>query len=517
MNNFRKVLFVMILSFSAVSFWFAATGTNQTWSDYTYSWDLSKYSESMKNSLITQIDSGYDKLYNDFQKTWLNIMKTVDYQSLVCLGAVSSDSGMFLNMQKDKQVLKWEILKSFADIEIDIATLEEKKRILEKNWVNLFSNGYESEKKSLKKDIDDLVKLEKEKINKYTNNYSSKVKSFVQDFISYKSGNKELISWISDKIFKVKSMSDNYSWLVTKISELNSLLFASSTFELAINNLKKVALNNYENKIVKLAEKKVNTYKKLLWLESILDEEVSKSLDQYWVAFEESLSKVFSKIYRYDRYITLSETFEDLQDTYYPRWKVNCKNILTSDNDNLSRKINLLNKDISDVLNSIETWKKLAQSDWYSKKFKTDIVWAITSFYKTPSSQVYKSFEKTVSDRIRELSNQNSSGLNQDVPTETTLNTWVDLWWITVKQWFVFKNPFRLNEKNEDIKVLQQLLKKLSYYVGEVTWIYDSATLDAVYAFQKVNGILVWYENKPNVWWWMWPATRALLNTYLNK
>jgi hypothetical protein len=41
--------------------------------------------------------------------------------------------------------------------------------------------------------------------------------------------------------------------------------------------------------------------------------------------------------------------------------------------------------------------------------------------------------------------------------------------------------------------------------------------LSAVYSLQKENGLLKWYENKPNVWGWMWPATRKLLNTYLGK
>lgn len=517
MNNLKKSLFITMFLFSIFSFWFAATWTNQTWSDSIFSWDLDKYSDSLKNGLISQIDSGYDKLYNEFQKTWVNIMKTIDYQSLVCLGVLSSESGMFLSMQNDKQTLKKEILKAFADIEIEIATLEEKEGILEKNWVNLFdsANWYEYEKKLLKKEIDNLVKQQKDKISDYLDNYSDKVRSFTKDFASYKSGNKELIAWISDKIFKIKDLIESYSWLETKISKLNNLLFSSSTFETAIKNLKKVAISNYEKKIMKLIDKQVSRYKKLPSLESALEDEKQKSLDAYALTFDESLSKVFSKFYRYDRYLSVLESIDDIEDTYYMKWKLNCKNILTS-NSNLSSKINLLNKDITSVLASVESWSKLAQSSGYSKKFRTDIVSSITNFYKTPSTNAYKNFEKTVSLKIRELTSNITSWSSQELPSEDVV-VWEEdgITWIVPG--FSFKNPFKNNEKNEDIKILQELLIRLSYYSWAVNGIYDNATLNAVYLFQKNNWLLKWYENKPSVRWRMWPATRALLNNYLNK
>ncbi len=518
MYNFKRALFFVVLSLSISSFGFWATWTNLTWGDLSYSWNLSAYSKSVKENLLSSIDSGYDKLYLDFQKTWLNLIKTIDYQSLVCLGVLSSESGMFLNMQNEKQLLKKDILRSFADIEIEIATLEEKNRILEKNWVNLFTDGYDVETKSLKKNIDNLVKEQKDKISKYINNYSNQVKSFVQDFSSYKAENKDLISWISDKIFKINQVSENYSGLISKMATLNNLLFASSTFESAVNNIKRIAISNYWKKLDKLIERQIKRYSKLSALESALEDEKQKSLDMYSLSFENSLSKVFGKIYNYDRSVILLDSLKNLQEAYYMRWKFNCQKLLAPDNV-LSAKLNLLNKDISVVLASVESWAKLANNTWYTKKFRTDIVSAITNFYKLPSIEAYKTFEKSVSEKTKELSSQNNlENLNQDVSSWVVNNV---LPWENILTWvnqnFSFKVPFKLNQKNEDIKVLQQLLIKLSYYSGWVNWIYDNTTLDAVYAFQKANWALKWYENKPSVRWWMWPATRNLLNNYLNK
>jgi peptidoglycan hydrolase-like protein with peptidoglycan-binding domain len=59
-----------------------------------------------------------------------------------------------------------------------------------------------------------------------------------------------------------------------------------------------------------------------------------------------------------------------------------------------------------------------------------------------------------------------------------------------IDQNFYFKNPFKTNEENEDIKILQKLLIKLSYYTGSINGIYDNATLSAVYSLQKENGLL---------------------------
>lgn len=515
MSNFGKISVLVFLWFSLFSFGFAATGTSLDWS-----WDLLKYSDNLEKQLINLVDSGYDKLYFDFQKTWLNLIKTVDYQSLICLWVLSGEDNILVNLQKGKQNIKKNILKDFADMEIEIMSLEEKNRILKDKWINLFydKSTYEESKNNLKKDIDKLVKIRNEEINTYTKKYTELTKSFVWDFASYKTANNVLISKISNKIFGIQWMFDNYAELNSKISNLNWLLLGSTAFANSIASLKNKALDSYEKKLTQLVEKSVKRYKKVSWLESALEDEKQKAVDQYWLLFDETLSKIFTKWYRYDRYTTLKDSLDDMKRLYYVKWNLNCQKILSSD-EKLQAKINLLNSDIINVLSSVNSGSKSAQNTWNIKKFKSDLVSAISLFYKTVSENQYKTFSKTMSQKIRELNN----------PTpviEETISTWsndvvVDIWNSIVlddiDQNFYFKKPFKTNEKNEDIKILQNLLIKLSYYTGSINGIYDNATLNAVYSLQKENGLLKWYEKKLNVRWWMWPATRKILNTYLGK
>jgi hypothetical protein len=59
---------------------------------------------------------------------------------------------------------------------------------------------------------------------------------------------------------------------------------------------------------------------------------------------------------------------------------------------------------------------------------------------------------------------------------------------------------------------LQNLLVTLQLYSWAIDGIYNKATKNAVYQFQLSKWLLKGYENKPSVWWRMWPATRNALN-----
>jgi peptidoglycan hydrolase-like protein with peptidoglycan-binding domain len=76
----------------------------------------------------------------------------------------------------------------------------------------------------------------------------------------------------------------------------------------------------------------------------------------------------------------------------------------------------------------------------------------------------------------------------------------------------VFTKPFKSGEYAEGVKVLQNLLTTLQLYTWTINGIYGKATKDAVYRFQLSKWLLKGYEKKPDVRWWMGPATRAALN-----
>lgn len=64
-------------------------------------------------------------------------MKTLDYQSLVCLGTMK-DIPLLSQMQKEKISLQSAMLKDFIDLDLQISTLEEKYNIQKNSDVSLF-------------------------------------------------------------------------------------------------------------------------------------------------------------------------------------------------------------------------------------------------------------------------------------------------------------------------------------------------------------------------------------------
>lgn len=57
---------------------------------------------------------------------------------------------------------------------------------------------------------------------------------------------------------------------------------------------------------------------------------------------------------------------------------------------------------------------------------------------------------------------------------------------------YEFSRPLTKGTISKDVRVLQRKLSRLGYYdLGrEITGVYDDATLEAVYAFQRANGLL---------------------------
>ena len=86
---------------------------------------------------------------------------------------------------------------------------------------------------------------------------------------------------------------------------------------------------------------------------------------------------------------------------------------------------------------------------------------------------------------------------------------------IKINSNFNFYKPYTLGSKEEEIKILQILLKNLGYYTWKITGIFDINTLQAVYKFQLENKLLT--DDSPiYLKWYLWPATRKKLNQILS-
>lgn len=77
---------------------------------------------------------------------------------------------------------------------------------------------------------------------------------------------------------------------------------------------------------------------------------------------------------------------------------------------------------------------------------------------------------------------------------------------------YSFDKPFIKGTRDREVYILQKKLAWLGYYEQwAFTWVYDSATIAAVYKFQRAQGILRWTEPLA-VRWWFGPSTRKTIN-----
>ena len=100
-------------------------------------------------------------------------MKTLNYQSLVCLGVIKEDSSIISQIQKERQDIKTAFLKEFVQLEWEIAALEDKKRIQTENNLSLFDYGttYLSEKSKIESKISQTKAVHVSIIKLFDNSY----------------------------------------------------------------------------------------------------------------------------------------------------------------------------------------------------------------------------------------------------------------------------------------------------------------------------------------------------------
>jgi peptidoglycan hydrolase-like protein with peptidoglycan-binding domain len=143
------------------------------------------------------------------------------------------------------------------------------------------------------------------------------------------------------------------------------------------------------------------------------------------------------------------------------------------------------------------TEKNITWKFWYNTKtaickyqVKTQLTtkksWICWYFWPATRLEIVNDIKKIDKQKIEEIQNQNYLQKSFDK---------------LLKKW----------EKSEEVKRLQINLKQLWYYSWNESWIYDSETLESVYAFQLTHGILN-KDSYYNLRWYFWSKTRKILN-----
>lgn len=469
-------------------------------SGVTYTGTLSQFLTQEKNDVNATLEMVYDRVYAKFHASGLNLMKTLNYQSLVCLGVLKRDDSLINQMQKDRQELKLSFLKDFLDIEAEIATLEEKNRIQWETDISLFAYGttYESEKARIAQKIEQTKSLHLGFVRNFENTHMQKLQDFINAVLEYTRQNTGVVTYVNDKLRKMQSLDEWFASLSSGVNHINTLLVGSGTDFLA--NAQKVRegfLTGLALRLQTLIDNAIKTYKKNTWLGAALASEKEFAVLNYGLDFDEKMGIIMSDRYNKKDYEDVKAQIIKLKADYTSSGQLSCAKVYASPivfQNKLDALINKLNLTMS----GIDAGLMAAQQDGSTQSAKDKLLAWFTQFNKDNLNKKINDFKKLIRSKATGTSSSASASLSQGWATTTTI--------------WLFTRPFKKWEKGTAIKTLQELLKQYGYYAGDINSIYTAKTLEAVYQFQLKNGLLKGYEKKSGTRWRMGPATRTKLN-----
>ncbi|HMS91505.1 MAG TPA: peptidoglycan-binding domain-containing protein [Candidatus Absconditabacterales bacterium] len=481
------------------------TGSTTTGIVIPYTGSLLSYLNAQENSLSSGFTNTYTRLYSIFSKTGLNILKSIEYQSLVCFGAIKNES-LLSQLQKDKMDLTISFKKDFIELENQVLALEEKKSLQESDGLNVFASGtnYESEKARLKEIIDSKAKLHRGFITNFETSYITKNINFLTTFQQYRDANKDLIKGIQDKMTRVQGILTAFSGVTSTVDKINAKVTGLDDLIKKMEDTKIKGLENLDKTLQQTIDINSKKYKKLQNLPNELTTQKAYVLNQYQIDFDEYFSNNFQNRYNRTQYLALKKQVDTFRSKFYTNTnQLNCLNVLASSDEGtaLFNKIYAMQATVNSGLLKIET-------EGISTTFKDQLFSGFQSLYIQKFKQRYTEYGNFTKEYIK-LALKNI--VSSITPTVTSNTSTVSL--PTPMTKYVFTKPFKSNEYHEGIKALQNLFTTLDLYTGAIDGIYNAATKKAVYTFQLSKGLLKGYENKPEVRGWMGPATRNALNT----
>jgi hypothetical protein len=259
----------------------------------------------------------------------MTLLKTIDYQSLVCLGVLPSES-LFSQLQIDKMNAKISFSKDFIELENKITALEEKYRLQQEHTLDLFNSSYyDEEKKEIKADIDRIVGLHTGFIKTFESGYKTKILKFVSDYAQYLGQNKDLLQTINAKISKVQYLLNQEAKIESGIAAIYANLQIQDIMNkipLIQSSLQQVFLSNIDPYITTQVKK----FKVLTTLSGELVSLKNATLQQYFTERDAYITKVLSPRYDYAQYQKTRQQLQAIKQQYYSGNMLQCTQILSS-------------------------------------------------------------------------------------------------------------------------------------------------------------------------------------------
>jgi len=481
------ILFVSLVSISIV----CSASLNTSTSLY----DLLN---SQKTLVIGYFDKASSDVYDKYDKLWKPVVQTVVYKSLVCLWAITNPFDITV-VDTAKDNLRKSILEEYISLDGKIKRYE-LWLLSDYTWLSLDILAFSGKYTPL--------------INQFQTNQLLAISWLIQSVRDYTNQNTQLINTISNNITKIESVNNWYETLIQKINILQNWSFSwQSDFIKNLNTSKNLSINILDSNLQSQQDKILKRYKKLTWLNLLLSENKQNLLNIFSQDTENQINGIFSWYYDYIKLTQIKSDFLNLKKDFYSWNNLICSNIISKYNStteklllNTQSKIDWLISWLNISISSISSW-------WLSDLFKQSALKNIKNFYSKRLNSDLQLFRAFTYQNIDSLFN---NLLN--IPVNNII-TWqiVPTINLNLPQWFLFTKPFNLNEKSDSIKILQQLLLQIWLYSWSINWIYDSITKNATYLFQLKNWLLIWYENRQATRWWIWPATRNLLNKLITN
>ncbi len=501
-SGMRKVLKMVIFSFMlafccVIGRSFATTATVTT-----YNGVLIDYLQAEKTAIENLFDATYTTVYTAFAKTWLNIVKSVEYQGLVCLWAIN-DGWLLYQLQKDKIAFKVDFNKDFVELEKRVVWLEEKKRLQEENNITMFESGtnYESEKARLKAEIDTKAQTYRTLIANFSTEYTTEITKLVSNFQSYLSANQQLLAGIKNKMANIQKVSSGFEQLDADIMTLTNKITGLDLLQ-KIEISKTKWLTALDSSLQSLIATNIKKYKRLQTLTTGLTQQKVYVLGQYEMDINEYVSNSMKNRYDRSQYLTLKNDVDHLLSLYYTSSKqLNCSNMLSTldTGGNLLLRITAMQLAVHSWLSNIEKYGiTSAVKDQIYSGFQLMYIQKFKQRYTEYATYLKNYITLSLKNLVASTTNTVEISSTQTSPQKTPT--------------IVFTKPFKSGQYSEDIKALQNVLTTVWFYSWVIDGVYNVATKAAVYQFQLSKWLLKWYENRPDVRWYFWPATRKAIN-----
>lgn len=464
-----------------------------------------------KDTLSNYLETTYQMLSWKYTVNVLPLIKSPNYQSLVCLWIINP-STLWSDLLKEKDKIKSDLLWEYVLLSTDILLLEGK---LKENLIDTMT--YSAEKSRLEIKVTNFNQAWNSLIVSFESTYWTKMNLLSQDINKYISQNTELLKTLNDKVIKIQSAVENFKTLEDSILKLNNKISDWNNIIWSLSDTKGNMEKTLSSKLDEYVTLKTNIYKQLIWLNDILSKQKSMVIRLFSLDLDEKLQGNFSKWYDIKDYEYLKEQVQLLKNSFYVNDNLNCSKILNTTLD-LWSYFGTIDTKIQGMITKLNNWLVILNQSWSADSIRSDLVNWFKDFYFKNYDSTFNEFKNFSESQIKilmakfdsNLNNQSNNNQSNNNQTNNQVENNFDI----VK---FFTKAYKKNEKHENIKTLQNLLKSLSLYDWAVDWVYGQKVINAVYQFQLNNWLLVWYEKRPNVWGWMGPATMKKLNEALTN